>query len=573
MFFLHNNSLIISQRTKLGFPKPYSSETLPFANNKKTLAAVPTIHDRHTTIHHRHKWPYLENPTTIFASPMSVCSLLNCPRMSEKFSAGLRIGDLNDFIAPSQACIVSLKGLKKNDKPEVSLANKQVKSEPVKISLKDCLACSGCVTSAETVMLEKQSLDEFLNNINSGKAVIVSLSPQSRASIALHFGISPIQAFKKLTRFFKSLGVKAIFDTSCSRDLTLVESCAEFITRYRQNELVDDERSKSSLPMIASACPGWICYAEKQLGSFVLPYISSVKSPQQTVGVIIKNCVCQELGLRVICIVKELNNCFNRPEEVYHVTVMPCYDKKLEAARDDFVFQSESHVEGHEDEINMISEVDSVLTTGEVLELIQSKEVDFKSLEETPLDKLLTNINEEGCLYGVRGSSGGYAETIFRYAAKTLFGRQIDDSLTFRNIRNSDFQEVTLEASSSEVEGKTVLKFALCYGFRNLQNIVRKLKTGKCDYHFLEIMACPSGCLNGGGQIKPNSGQSPKELSQLLESVYMETVLAASPFDNPIIKGLYDKWLEQPGSVKARRYMHTQYHPVEKSITSQLHNW
>ncbi|KAK7363845.1 hypothetical protein VNO77_06004 [Canavalia gladiata] len=470
--------------------------------------------------------------------------------MSEKFSAALRIGDLNDFIAPSQACIVSLKGFKKPDKPEVSMVSKQVKSEPVKISLKDCLACSGCVTSAETVMLEKQSLDEFLFNINAGKAVIVSLSPQSRASIGVHFGISPLQAFRKLTRFFKSLGVKAIFDTSCSRDLTLIESCVEFITRYRQNQLVNDERSKSSLPMIASACPGWVCYAEKQLGSFVLPYISSVKSPQQTIGAIIKNCVCQELGLR--------------SEEVYHVTVMPCYDKKLEAARDDFVFQ----VEGHEGEVNMISEVDSVLTTGEVLELIQSKEVDFRSLEESPLDKLLTNINEEGYLYGVRGSSGGYAETIFRYAAETLFGRQIDDPLTFRNIRNSDFQEVTLE-----VEGKTVLKFALCYGFRNLQNIVRKLRTGKCDYHFLEIMACPSGCLNGGGQIKPNPGQSPKELSQLLESIYMENVLAASPFDNLIIKGLYDKWLEQPGSEKARRYMHTQYHPVEKSITSQLHNW
>lgn len=479
--------------------------------------------------------------------------------MSEKFSPALRIGDLNDFIAPSQACIVSLKGFnktdkKKPDKVEVSIADRQVKSEPVKISLKDCLACSGCVTSAETVMLEKQGLDEFLSNINKGKAVIVSVSPQSRTSIAAHFGISPVQAFKKLTRFFKSLGVRAIFDTSCSRDLTLVESCVEFITRYRQNQLVDDERSKSSLPMIASACPGWICYAEKQLGSFVLPYISSVKSPQQTIGTIIKRYVCQDMELR--------------PEEVYHVTVMPCYDKKLEASRDDFVFQLDPHAEEHEGEVNMILEVDSVLTTGEILELIQSKEVDFKSLEEAPLDKLLTNVNEEGDLYGVRGSSGGYAETIFRYAAKTLFGRHIDGPLNFRNIRNSDFQEVTLE-----VEGETVLKFALCYGFRNLQNTVRKLKTGKYDYHFLEIMACPSGCLNGGGQIKPVSGQSAKELSHLLESVYMENVLPAEPFDNPIIKGLYDNWLEQPGSEKARRFMHTQYHAVEKSITSQLHNW
>ncbi|PNX72470.1 cytosolic fe-s cluster assembly factor NARFL-like protein [Trifolium pratense] len=123
------------------------------------------------------------------------------------------------------------------------------------------------------------------------------------------------------------------------------------------------------------------------------------------------------------------------------------------------------------------------------------------------------------------------------------------------------------------VEGETVLKFALCYGFRNLLNTVRKLKTGKSDYHFLEIMACPSGCLNGGGQIKPLPGQSAKQLSQLLESVYLENVLPADPFDNPIIKGLYAKWLEQPGSEKAKRYMHTQYRHVEKSVTSQLNNW
>ncbi|KAG6641899.1 protein NAR1-like isoform X2 [Carya illinoinensis] len=477
--------------------------------------------------------------------------------MSEKFSATLRIGDLSDFIAPSQACIVSLKGLKSNaskpDKAEVSTSNKQLQADPVKISLKDCLACSGCVTSAETVMLEKQSLDEFLSNVKKGKAIIISVSPQSRASLAVHFGITPLQVFKKLTTFFKSLGVKAVFDTSCSRDLTLIESCNEFIMRYRQSQLMDDERHQSSLPMISSACPGWICYAEKQLGSYILPYISSVKSPQQTIGSIVKHHVCQELGLR--------------PDNVYHVTVMPCYDKKLEAAREDFVFQAESQGESHENGPRS-TEVDSVLTSGEVLELIQLQAVDFKALEESPLDRMLTNVNEEGHLYGVQGSSGGYAETIFRYAAKTLFGREIEGPLDFRIIRNSDFQEVTLE-----VKGKTVLKFALCYGFRNLQNVVRRIKSGKCDYHFLEIMACPAGCLNGGGQIKPKPGQSPKELIQLLEAAYMENVRVADPFKNPLVKSLYDEWLEKPGSEKAKRFVHTEYHPVVKSITSQLHNW
>ncbi|CAI9270233.1 unnamed protein product [Lactuca saligna] len=443
--------------------------------------------------------------------------------MSEKFSATLRISDLNDFIAPSQGCVVSMKSgsARLVDKPKklvkTTLVKETLETDPVKISLKDCLACSGCITSAETVMLEKQSLDEFLSNINNGKTVIISLSPQSRDSIAVHYGLSPLQVFKKLTTFFKSLGVKVVFDTSCSRDLSLIESCNEFISRYKQSNSDDKESSTSFLPMISSACPGWICYAEKTLGSYVLPYISSVKSPQQSIGAIIKHHLCHKLGVRA--------------SEIYHVTVMPCYDKKLEASRDDFVFHDESG--------EMTTEVDSVLTTREVLDLIQTKAVvDFMNLDESPVDKLLSNVSEEENLFGVRGSSGGYADTIFRYAAKTLFDQDIKGPLDFKTIRNSDFQEVNLQ-----VEGKTVLKFALCYGFRNLQNVVRKLKMGKCDYHYLEIMACPSGCLNGGGQLKPKSGQSGKDLIQALETTYMQNVLVADPFENMMVKRLYESWL------------------------------
>ncbi|KAF9603424.1 hypothetical protein IFM89_036125 [Coptis chinensis] len=131
------------------------------------------------------------------------------------------------------------------------------------------------------------------------------------------------------------------------------------------------------------------------------------------------------------------------PDKIYHVTVMPCYDKKLEASRDDFVFTVDSGG-GNANDLS-VSEVDSVLTSGEVMDLIQLKSVDFKALEESPLDELLTNVDKEGKLYGVSGSSGGYAETIFRHAAKTLFGRQIDGSINFKTIRNSDFREVILE--------------------------------------------------------------------------------------------------------------------------------
>ncbi|CAN1337050.1 Protein NAR1 [Linum perenne] len=472
--------------------------------------------------------------------------------MSDKFSSTLRIGDLNDFIAPSQDCVVSLKGIKAN----ANLLGLKVvinrQPEPVTISLKDCLACSGCITSAETVMLEKQSSEEFLSNLDKGKDIIVSLSPQSRASLAVHFGLSPLQVFRKLTTFFKSLGVKAVFDTSCSRDLTLIESCNEFVSRFKKS-LGEAEGSNVSLPVLSSACPGWICYAEKQLGSYILPYISSVKSPQQTIGTIIKRHICHKMGLR--------------PDNIYHVTVMPCYDKKLEAARDDFSFELEGKVPTSHSDIS-ITEVDSVLTTGEIVDLIKLKAVDFEALEESSLDRLLTNVDEQEHLYGVAGSSGGYAETVFRYAAKTLFGREIEGPVEFKTLRNTDFREVSLI-----VDGKIVLKFALCYGFRNLQNVVTKVKKQKCDYHFVEVMACPSGCLNGGGQIKPKQGQSPKDLLRLTESIYMENVLNADPHNNPLVNGLYEEWLGQPGSEKAKRYMHTEYHPLVKSVTAQLHNW
>uniref|UniRef100_A0A453LTF8 Iron hydrogenase large subunit C-terminal domain-containing protein n=2 Tax=Aegilops tauschii subsp. strangulata TaxID=200361 RepID=A0A453LTF8_AEGTS len=315
--------------------------------------------------------------------------------------------------------------------------------ESVKISLKDCLACSGCITSAETVMLEKQSLDDFVTRINSGKTVIVSVSPQSRASLAALFGLSQSQVFRKLTALFKSMGVKAVYDTSSSRDLALIEACNEFVSRYKLSQLSSDKEVGTSLPVLSSACPGWICYAEKTLGSYILPYISSVKSPQQVIGAAIKHHMVEKLGLK--------------PYDVYHVTVMPCYDKKLEAVRGDFVFSVEE---------KEVTEVDSVLTTGEVLDLIQSKSVDFKTMEESPLDRLLTNVDDDGHLYGVSGGSGGYAEAIFRYAARVLFNREIEGPLDFKVLRNSDFREVTLEVIHCPHPSLIGLESHSCCGLR-----------------------------------------------------------------------------------------------------------
>ncbi|KAJ7532221.1 hypothetical protein O6H91_14G078000 [Diphasiastrum complanatum] len=258
-----------------------------------------------------------------------------------------------------------------------------------------------------------------------------------------------------------------------------------------------------------------------------------------------------------------------RPEDIYHVTIMPCYDKKLEASRDDFVFAIERTGDKEQGSVGpQLTEVDSVLTSGEIVDLLQAKKIDFRALAEVPLDRMLTNIDEEDHLYGVPGGSGGYAECIFRHAAWTLFGKEFSGSLEFKILRNADFREMTLE-----LDGKTMLRFACAYGFRNIQNLVRKIKAGKCEYHFVEIMACPAGCLNGGGQIKPKKGQSVKDLIQTLESLYLKEMQVRDPYNNPIAKGLYEKWLEKPGSEKALDILHTRYHHREKSVSSQYTNW
>eukprot|EP00897_Mesotaenium_endlicherianum_P006813 jgi/Mesen1/615/ME000108S10773 len=258
---------------------------------------------------------------------------------------------------------------------------------------------------------------------------------------------------------------------------------------------------------------------------------------------------------------------------------MPCYDKKLEASRDDFIFAlkppsaaaaaaaacSDENGDDYDEhdrgrtvspsggangngdngggQLPNVTEVDCVLTSSEIYELLQKQEVDFAALPEAPLDKLIDDVDERGHLFGVRGGSGGYAECIFRHAARVLFGRRVGDDgpLEFTTLRNSDFKEVSLE----------VLNFACAYGFRNIQNLVRKVKTGRSEYHFVEIMACPGGCLNGGGQIKARKGQTPKEHLQSLETLY----------------------LQEPYSSKAKEVLHTRYHEREKSVSSLISNW
>ncbi|TNM97341.1 hypothetical protein fugu_015497 [Takifugu bimaculatus] len=476
--------------------------------------------------------------------------------MASHFSGVLQLTDLDDFITPSQECVKPVKVEKKQGKSvakiqieedgsyiQINQDGGKQKLEKAKITLNDCLACSGCITSAESVLITQQSHEELLkvlqNNKSSAtekKVVVVSVSPQSRASLAARYDLSSTEAGRRLTSFFKGLGVHHVFDTTFSRTFSLLESQREFVERFQRKE-----QDKTSLPMMTSACPGWICYAEKTHGDFVLPYISTTRSPQQMMGSLVKGYFAEQRGLS--------------PEQIYHVAVMPCFDKKLEASRSDFYMDQPQ-----------TREVDCVITSGEVQQMLEERDVSLNNVEPVPLDTVFSNVYGDEYLSHAGSGSGGYLHHVFSYAAKHLFGEEVKE-LTYKTLKNKDFQEVTLEK-----DGVVLLCFASTYGFRNIQNLVQKLKRGKSPYHFVEVMACPSGCLNGGGQLKALPGQNQKELLQKVEAIY-RAERPLLPEENNSVAELYQSWLRSVGEERAKELLRTQYHTVEKMKNGLTMKW
>lgn len=303
----------------------------------------------------------------------------------EQFSGAVKLADLNDYLGPSQQCVKPMMKDKDEEKKaggskanpnqgqtvriemEVDLrapargsaaaitsapsasgghfAQMRVDKEKktATVSLNDCLACSGCVTSAETVLIQQQSLDQFRSVLTALREppaafsaseaaqprathVVVSLSPQSRASLAHHFSLSPLEVAAKLTTVLRSLGVKEVVDASAVLDVSLMEGQREFLHHYRTTRQPTSPSSSSPsaspsspspfpLPLLASECPGWVCYAEKTQGAYILPHMSKVKSPQQVMGTLLKQWWSGQQGIV--------------PAAIYHCSVQPCFDKKL----------------------------------------------------------------------------------------------------------------------------------------------------------------------------------------------------------------------------------------------------
>eukprot|EP01128_Nolandella_sp_AFSM9_P007746 TRINITY_DN4347_c0_g1_i1.p1 TRINITY_DN4347_c0_g1~~TRINITY_DN4347_c0_g1_i1.p1 ORF type:complete len:496 (-),score=74.04 TRINITY_DN4347_c0_g1_i1:222-1688(-) len=414
------------------------------------------------------------------------------------FSSGLQISGIDDFMGPSQECIkpvqvpktpASVSGgimrIEVDDGGhyfELGADGSKAALEPTKITLSDCLACSGCVTTAESVLIEAQGVTEFFRHVNDEEALVVTISPQSLASLAAHYSLSLADTLGKLATFFQSLPTATtplILDAAFSRELSLLESAREFV-EWRLAS------SSPTGPLLTSACPGWVCYAEKTHGEAVLPFMSTTKSPQQIMGALLRR-YCKP----------------DASKPIYHVAIMPCYDKKLEASREDFY-----------DDLLKTRDVDCVLATSELQQMLVDRKVDFASLPLSPLPASPL-LGDGPLMPHPGGTSGGYLEYVFRYAAQELYGVQVQE-IEYHQVRNSDFQEIVLK-----VDGKVVLKFARANGFRNIQNIMRAIKRKRKNYYdYIEVMACPGGCTNGGGQIKPEALSDPKQLLARVNAAY-----------------------------------------------------
>jgi len=452
------------------------------------------------------------------------------------FSSSLKITDTSDFIAPALDCVVVEQATAavsaSADVPgEVRIqrargvgvtapAPGSEQLAPVKISLHDCLACSGCVTSAETVLLEQQSVDQFQQMLSDpGKEVVVTLSNQSIASLAHNAGLSPGELARRVAGALKARGARAVFDISVAAKIALTENLAEFVRRVGADKGgnvagVDEAEREGTLPMLTSSCPGWVLYVEKTHPQLI-PYVSTVKSPQAIMGTLIKQFWCASEAVRLA------------PGDVFHVAVMPCYDKKLEAVREELM-------------VGSVPETDCVLTTGE-LEAWMGTYGNAKSNGNghadgdgavlADLDTLFVGDGRGGVAAGdatattaattiVGGAdaveSGGYMNFLYRSIFEQDWGHPMtaNQEVPMSTGRNHDVLESELQLQSGRM-----LHFAILNGFRNIQGLVRKMKLNKCVYDYVEVMACPSGCVNGAGQVGVSQGQGQAARDESLRGI------------------------------------------------------
>ncbi len=383
-----------------------------------------------------------------------------------------------------------------------------------------CIKCGQCINVCPTAaFIEQESTDEVWQAINDPKKFVVAqTAPAIRAAIGEGFDMAQgSDCTGKSVAALRRLGFDAVFDTNFAADLTIVEEAHEFLERFKKDE---------NLPIITSCSPGWIKFMEHFYPE-LKDNASSCRSPMQMLSVLLKTYYSQ---------LKHID-----PEDVYVVGVMPCVAKKFEARRPE-----------HYNEEGM-PYTDAVITTRELIWMIKAYGIDFLKLPDEEFDSPLGYSTGAGSIFG---STGGVMEATLRTAYETITGEKVNQ-LDFYNVRAVE----GLREASIEIGDKTI-NVAVANGLRNAKTILERIKEGKKQYHIVEIMACPGGCVAGGGQPLTEAGKYvyplDPEMQQALYTIDEHKTIRKS-HDNPYIQKLYEEFLDEPGSEIAHKLLHTTY--------------
>jgi len=389
-----------------------------------------------------------------------------------------------------------------------------------------CIKCGQCAAHCPTgAIIERDDISLVTAAMeNPENYCTVQIAPSVRVAIGEEFGLPPgTNLTKKLYAFMRRLGFKAVFDTNFSADLTIVEEASEFVERFAHG--------KGELPLITSCCPAWTDFMEKKHYDFIDNF-STAKSPQQMLGVMAKTYFAEKQGID--------------PAKIFQVSIMPCTAKKYELERTDEMMAS-----GFQD-------VDVVLTTRELARLIKQSGIDFINLPDEEADSVLGDYSGAATIFG---ATGGVMEAALRTAYYYVTGENLTgDAIDFHSVRGlAGIKEGVVDVAGTQV------RVAVAHGLGNVEHVLNRVreareKGAEPPYHFIEVMACPGGCIGGGGQPY---GVNNEVREQRIAGLYADDRDCAVRFshENPEIKRIYADFLEKPLSARAHELLHTNYQP------------
>ena len=384
-----------------------------------------------------------------------------------------------------------------------------------------CISCGQCITACPTgALAERDDTQKVFDAINDPeKVVLVQTAPAVRVGLGEEFGY-PIGTVVtgKMVSAIRALGVDKVFDTNFAADLTIMEEATEFLGRYTKKE---------NLPLITSCSPGWIKYCEHYYPEMI-PNLSSCKSPQGMFGSVAKTYYAQKEGID--------------PKNIFVVSVMPCTAKKFEAERMDH-----TAVEG-------LADIDAVVTVRELARMIKKAGIMFNMLPDGEFDAPFGLGSGAGTIFG---ATGGVMEAALRTAYEVLTGEELE-KLEFNDVRGTEgIKEATYTIAGNEI------KVAVVSGTANAGKLLDMIKAGEKTYDFIEVMACPGGCVNGGGQpIQPASVINNYDVRALRAAGLYEddkNLPLRKSHLNPDVKAVYDEFFGEPNSHKAHEILHTGY--------------